>query len=382
MESKNKKPKYSTNILHNAAIVNDHMSICNILNNDISFLNTLDEQNRTPLQVACQNKSNKAVDAILKFPGVNINNKDDEGYTALVDCWPEWRMASKLLKYPGIDVLVKDRMGNSIIFMFLQYVNTRGLINTERSHIFKVVLLYLRLPEALTWRSNIGENIVHCFVSWNNPELLKAMLLINHDLIRKPDILGETPLFRACGHVGSELYSRDINRNKYIFDMLLHNIDNETLNKKNSYGKTALHQACLWRIPGVVKILLEHPEIDVHIFDDHGNTPLFYTTFAPESLFKRVKTTGLTEEHQAWDMTCLRLLMDHNVCHVLARNGEGNQLLYFARRRLREICNVPVNNQNESLTTDFIKIIDEIEVYMAKARWCMFQYMIKSGLTY
>ena len=370
MESKNKKPKYSTNILHNAARMNDHMSICNILNNDISLLNILDERNRTPLQVACLDISYKAVDAILKFPGVNINNKDNLGHTAL-NCRNNWRLASKLLKYPGIDVLAKDTMGQSSIFMFLQYVNRKGYINTSRSHIFKVVMLYLRLPAALTWRSNIGENIVHCFVSWNNPELLKAMLLINHDLISKPDNIGETPLYRACGHVGKKSYSCDINRNKYFecFNMLLHNIDEKTLNKKTPFGATALHNACKWQNPDVVKILLQHPEIDVNIFDNFGNTPLFYTIFTDESLDK------------AWDMTCFRLLMDHNVTHILARNGDCDQLRRIACRRLCLICDVPVFKQNESLTTDFLNIIDEIEVYMAKARWSMFQYMIKSGLT-
>lgn len=400
MESKNKKQKYSTNILHNAAHMNDHISISNILNNDISLLNTLDERNRTPLQVACQNKSNKAVDAILKFPGVNINNKDCDGDTALVTCWKEWRMASKLLKYPGIDVLVKHCWGQSIIYMFLQYVNDGKYINTSRSQIFKVVMLYLRLPAALTWRGNIGENIVHCFVMWNNPELLKAMLLINHDLISKHDTYcGETPLYRSCGDVGNQSSFCDIKRNKYFecLNMLLHNIDDKTLNKKNACGGTAfhekntcggtaLHAACYWHNPDVVKILLQHPEIEVHIFDDNGHTPLFRTICAPESRFsKRLKTTGLTGEHHAWDMTVLRLLMDHNVSHILARDGEGHQLLYYACRRLELICDVPMTNQNEtlaeSLTTDFLIIIDEIEVFMAKARWSMFQYMIKSGLT-
>jgi Ankyrin repeats (many copies) len=389
MESKNKKPKYSTNILHNAAHMNDHISISNILNNDISLLNTLDERNRTPLQVACQNKSNKAVDAILKFPGVNINNKDCDGDTALVTCWTEWRMASKLLKYPGIDVLVKHCMGQSIIYMFLQYVNERKYINTSRSQIFKVVMLYLRLPAALTWRGNIGENIVHCFVMWNNPELLKAMLLINHDLISKHDTYcGETPLYRSCGDVGNQSYSCEIKHNKHIecLNMLLHNIDDKTLNMKNRCGGTALHAACWRHNPDNVKILLQHPEIDVNIFDDNGHTPLFRTICAPESRFKRLKTTGLTWEHHAWNMTVLRLLMDHNVFHILARDGEGHQLLYYACRRLELICDVPVTNQNEtlaeSLTTDFLKIIDEIEVFMAKARWSLFQYIYDKKWTY
>jgi hypothetical protein len=43
----------------------------------------------------------------------------------------------------------------------------------------------------------------------------------------------------------------------------------------------------------------------------------------------------------------------------------------------KSICNVPINNQNESLTHDFLEIIDELEVHMAKARWKIFQYMIR-----
>ena len=388
-ESKNKKLKYSANILHNAAHMNDHISISNILNNDISLLNTVDERNRTPLQVACDNKSSKAVAAILKFPGVNINNEDYEGYTALANCWPEWRMASKLLKYPGIDILAKCRMGDSILFMFLQYVNNRKHINTSRSQIFKVVMLYLRLPDALAWKSNHGFNIVHHFVMWNNPELFKAMLLINHDLISKHDNFGETPLFRSCGDFGNQSYFCDIKRDKHFecLKMLLHNIDDKTLNKKNIYGGTAIHTACQYHNPHVVKLLLQHPEIDVHVFDDTGDTPLFHTIVSSEFRFRRLETTGLvTDVHFAWDLTCIRLLFDHNPTHILARNKEGNQLLHLACRRLCEICNdVPVPNQNkaleESLTTDFLKIIDEIEVFMAKARWSMFQYMLKNGLT-
>jgi hypothetical protein len=97
-----------------------------------------------------------------------------------------------------------------------------------------------------------------------------------------------------------------------------------------------------------------------------------------------MKTTGLTSRHKRWDMTSVRLLLVHNESLILARNKEvkeGHQLLHLACWRLRRICNVPVINQNKSLTTDFLNIIDELEVNMANARWIMFQYMIKSGLT-
>ena len=143
MEPKTKKTKFVYSVLHNAALNDDHELITNTLNNNILLLKTLDKWNRTPLQVACFHESIKAVDAILKFPGVNINSKDDDGYTALAYCWTDWQIASLLLKYPGIGILVKDRTGQSIICMFLQHVNTRGYVNTARSNIFKVVMLCL-----------------------------------------------------------------------------------------------------------------------------------------------------------------------------------------------------------------------------------------------
>jgi hypothetical protein len=386
MEPETKKHKsfvYKSSVLHNAALNDDHHLITNTLNNDIMLLNALDQWNRTPLQVACHHESIKAVDAILKFPGVNINNKDNDGYTALVYCWPDWRIASILLKYPGIDILVKDRTGQSIIFLFLQYINTRGYINTHRSNIFKVVMLYLRLPSALLWRNSDEGNILHCIVSWNNVELLSAFLSITHDLMQKSDNSGNTPLHIACGDVGRSLYIDVMTRNKYLacLDILLANIDYDTVNKQNYFGATALHLACRVDNHVVVKKLLQLPVTDLTLYDNYGDTPFLDTIYASEHLFDDFKTTGLTNFHKVWDLTSFRLLLDHNESLIFAKRNDNNRILHFAWRRLSRICNVPINNQNESLTNDFLAVIDELEIHMAKARWKIFQYMIKKGLT-
>ena len=150
------------------------------------------------------------------------------------------------------------------------------------------------------------------------------------------------------------------------------------MNQKNQCGAAALHHACRCQNHIAVKKLLRHAKLDVNLFDDNGDTPLFHTIVMSEYLFEDMSTTGLTGLHKAWDMTSLRLLLDHNESLILAKNNGGNQLIHFARWRLRLICNVPLNNQNESLTKDFLKIIDELEVYMTKAHWKIFQYMIKA----
>jgi ankyrin repeat protein len=379
MEPETKKTKFVYSVLHNAALNNDHELITNTLNNNIMLLNSVDQWNRTILQVACHHESIQAVDAILKFPGVDINNKDDDGYTALVYCWPDWQMASILLKYPDIDILVKDRTGQSIIFLFLQHVNTRGYINTPRSNIFKVVMLYLRLPAALLWRRSDEGNILHCIVSWNNVELLSAVFSVPHELMSKSDVNGNTPLDIACGVVGMSLYSDVMTRVKYLacLDMLLQNIDSNTLNKQNQCGTTAMHHACRLGNHIVVQKLLNLPEIDLTLYDDYGDTPLFDTIYASEHIFDNLKYTGITSHHKAWDLTCFRLLLEQNESLIFAKRKDNNRILHFAWRRLSRICNVPINNQNESLTHDFLEIIDELEVHMAKARWKIFQYMIR-----
>ena len=54
--------------------------------------------------------------------------------------------------------------------------------------------------------------------------------------------------------------------------------------------------------------------------------------------------------------------------------------VYIVCYTLRRIRDEPLHEQTSYLTTDFLKIIDELEKKMAKARWKMFQYMMQSGL--
>jgi hypothetical protein len=190
-------------------------------------------------------------------------------------------------------------------------------------------------------------------------------------------------LHKACIHYGSDILSFETKIiNKYIelLDILLQNIDGITLNKKSIYEATALHYACNCQNHFAIKQLLQHPQINLNIYDEFGDTPLFVTIHTSESMFHDLKKTGNLSHFKAWDLKCLRLLLNHDECLILARNFEGNRLIDLARYRLLQICNIPEHNHCESLTNDFVKIIAELEIYMAKARWKMFQYMYRSSL--
>jgi ankyrin repeat protein len=157
--------------------------------------------------------------------------------------------------------------------------------------------------------------------------------------------------------------------------MILNVSDDITINRKSKIGRTALHHACQWENHVAVRAILQHPEIKVDIFDHCGNTPLLDTIFISENYFEDMERTGQLD-HKAWDMTSLRLLLNYNECLILARNKSGHHLLDLATNRLIQICNVPKPNQWQSLTMDFVNIIAELEKYLAKARWKMFQYIL------
>jgi hypothetical protein len=261
--------------------------------------------------------------------------------------------------------------------------------NTNHSRIFKVVKMFMNSPGALNYMNDDGENILHDMVTWNNPHLLSALLSCNKDLwtkcIQHSDRNGETALHLACGHVGRYLLFNNITKDQYIecLQMILNVSDDITINRKSIIGRTALHHACKSYNHVAVRAILQHPEIKVDIFDHCGNTPLLDTIYSDESNLEYMKRTGVLRQcnagqldHKAWDMTSLRLLLNYNECLILARNKSGHHLLDLATNRLIQICNLPKPNQWQSLTMDFVNIIAELEKYLAKARWKMFQYIL------
>jgi ankyrin repeat protein len=380
----------SMNPLHFAAYHGDHDLILLVLGKDISLLNKLDSLRRTPLQLACSSKSLtslKAVDTILRFSDININNIDKKGVTALSSSATEWRIISKLLQYPGVDATVTDSNGCSAFHLFLSFVDRMKYKNTKRSHVFGVVKMFMNCPGVLDLKNGNGQNILHVIVIWNNPHLLSALLSCNNELLiikaQQEDNRGQTALHKACGMYYSN-DKKELIPSLECLDMLLSNIDYiATINRQDKNGETALHHACHEENHVAVKELLKIPGIDLTIYNDYGNTALFSSICMSEDVFEGLMAAYKTSDNKAWEIKCLRLLLNHDECLILARNKRGYRLLDLARNRLEQITNggnsISQPRRND-LITDMKKIIPELEDYMAKARWKMFQCIHKRSL--
>lgn len=370
-----------TNPAHFAALYNDPDLIGFVSRNNMSLLNKLDECNRTPLQVACNSKCLKAVVTILHFTDINTNNVDYKGLTALF-CSTEWRIISKLLQYPGVDVTVKDRNGNYAFILFLTHVNLMQYKNSKRSQVFKVVEMFMTFPGVLALKNGNDQNILHLIVTWKNLHLLSLLLSYKKDiwtnLYQQVDKRGETALHKACSYNGSDYsvnWKNESSAYPECLDMLLSNIDDiATINLKNNNGDTALHNACYSVNHIAVKKLLKIQGIDLTIFNKCGDTPIFYVIQDNYSMkFKCPQ--------------CLRLLLNHNACLIFARDRGGFRLLDLARNKFdncfkKNYCSSTVypEHTRNKLKNDLIELITELEDYMAKARWQIYQEIYKSSL--
>ena len=197
-------------------------------------------------------------------------------------------------------------------------------------------------------------------------------------MYQQVDKRGETALHKACSYNGSDYsvnWKNESSAYPECLDMLLSNIDDiATINLKNNNGDTALHNACYSENHIAVKKLLKIQGIDLTIFNKCGDTPIFYVIQDNYSMkFKCPQ--------------CLRLLLNHNACLIFARDRGGFRLLDLARNKFdncfkKNYCSFTVypEHTRNKLKNDLIELITELEDYMAKARWQIYQEIYKSSL--
>ncbi len=75
------------------------------------------------------------------------------------------------------------------------------------------------------------------------------------------------------------------------------------VNWRNSVGWTALHTACNYNHPDVVKILTQHDGIDVNVQDASNSTPLHYACWW--GLLKCVQVLMETEQCDLGKSVCV-----------------------------------------------------------------------------
>ena len=115
---------------------------------------------------------------------------------------------------------------------------------------------------------------------------------------------GENPLHIACE-----------NNNIEIVKLLLQHPNIDVNAKENYTGNTCLHTASAKKSIRLVELLLEKPNIDVNIQNQDGDTPL------------------LLASQMRSNETVVRLLFDYPSVDVNIKNIKGYTLLYYACSR-------------------------------------------------
>lgn len=117
---------------------------------------------------------------------------------------------------------------------------------------------------------------LHVACIYASLEIAEFLLQEKNANVNAVDVDGCTPLSRTCQTC--ETSGNAKNTSELIADLLLAN--GARVNTKDSYGNTALHQACRYGTARLVQVLLTHGAA-INVQNSRGATPLCHACFQP-----------------------------------------------------------------------------------------------------
>ena len=259
-------------------------------------------------------KENEALIKFLLQRGVNINQKDRNGYVPLQGAGNK-KIAEYLLSH-GANVNFQDNQGNTPL---------HSLASKK-----EVVELLLAKGADPNIRNKKGETPLH---NINNPDSIKILIANGAD-VNVRDLEGFTPLYYSIKReerwngLPSEIQQR-ANVTIYLIE---HGAD---VNIQDASGKTPLH---LTFNKQVTESLIAHGA-DVNARDREGNTPLYYkcTYIGNKELVEILIASGAdvnarnnkgrTPLHWAEDKEIIETLLNHGA-KINIRDNQGNTPLH------------------------------------------------------
>ncbi|GBN68931.1 Ankyrin-2 [Araneus ventricosus] len=289
----NKTDAGGKSALHQAASSGHEETVQILLKDRRISVNLKDSlHGHTALHLATDFHHNEVVRALLNHPDIDVNVEDMYGQTALhTSAYHGNVKVVEMLLESGIDVNIKTKNGSTAVYLAGKQKNaTIVKIITEHIQLRKVLRSRQRVKSIQVSEDSIG----YYEILPVNEELLEAAQSgdsekVNY-LMKQPGIEvntvdrnGNTPLHLAAekGHAGVVkifLESEDINVNAKNLDKSklvypVHSGD-DAARKKLTNGKAALHLAVKNGHFEVVKLLINHIEIDVNTMDKYGQSCL------------------------------------------------------------------------------------------------------------
>ena len=196
---------------------------------------------------ACQNGQKGIVDVYLK-KGINVNRVDDGGFSALhYACNKGSRDIVKMLLDHDADVTIANNKGATP----LHYAVSNG--NKD------IIKMLLDNGADINATDNKGESVVIYAIKAGKGEAVKYLKDFGADMM-----LADNDGRNAIDHAGA------LGLTGLIGDVI------DTVEQSaDSYGNTALHQACYNGHSETVNTLLKNPDINIDAVNDAGETPLY-----------------------------------------------------------------------------------------------------------
>lgn len=216
--------------------------------------NLVDENGYTPLIFCTILNKKPFVEYLLDtyYPKLDVKN------VLITACRKNhFHIVEILLKYPIIDVNEKDEEGNTPLSC---------LIKAPYEPAFEKLLL--RCDLNLNYRDATGKNLIEIFIIMNMKNLV--MHVLNHPNFNPIEFqINET--FINC--------LQNPNFTEVLYGILKPFIQ---INYRDQYQKTILHHACQINNSKPVEKLLKDPEVDVNAQDNCGMTPLMLAILADD----------------------------------------------------------------------------------------------------
>jgi ankyrin repeat protein len=229
--------------------------------NDID-VNMCTSTNVTPLMKACEGCYYDIIELLLKRPEILVNVKNDKGSNALMLAInsrsrfnPELKLScvKKILSFPGLDINDKDNDNNTALMLAAK---------TNELDIIEALLNV----EAIECSGTIFNEVYTLIktIEDDNIELMKRLLML-------PDI---DVNIQDDDEKATALTTAVVKGKKAVVDILL-SVPNININITNSYGTTALMLACREGEFDIMNLLLSRPEVELNLRNEDGKCALF-----------------------------------------------------------------------------------------------------------
>ena len=250
--------------------------------------------NITALHIASERGNVNAIERLLRAPGVNVNIKDNRGYSPLhlAAMNDQGESIRTLITFPNIDINIEDREENTALHTAAFYnkaISIRSLLTARGINVNK--------------KNRDRKTPLHLATYNNRVDSIRALLTARGINLNKKDADGNTPLYyiaRNCNEDGIKLlldHGADINEpcNTGIIPLQGVILNDETseriqikcmelllarganINHQDKGGWTALHFAAEMCNPYILQFLVKKPGIILDLQTKNSKkTPLQY----------------------------------------------------------------------------------------------------------